>query len=139
MSVPTRQPETPARQIPPALPAALEQSDDEIDLQAWAARAAPGDVIEYHRGHLAQDRNRSPSGLSRAACIHLDRTANVALAMEAAGQVLLVQRRHGDGDYSYLAVIASQQKQTARPMSRPIAIIPQVRSDAMPIPAEDLA
>jgi hypothetical protein len=62
-----------------------------------------------------------------------------ALAFAEAGRVLLVQERLGDGVYRYLAVIASQRKQAARPMSRPVVLIPQARSGAMPIAAEELA
>ena len=43
------------------------RQDDEpltdIDLCAWIAQALPGDVLEYHRGTLAIDRNAEISTL----------------------------------------------------------------------------
>jgi len=98
-----------------ALARPCEQCGD-IDLAAWAARAVAGDVIEYHRGHLAEDRNPTTSRLPEAACARVDRIADTALAMEAAGQVLLMQRRLGDGVFDYLAIKAVGDRRPTMPM-----------------------
>lgn len=107
MNVSTQQPKIPGREIPAPPPAQLEEHSGAVDLHAWAARAAPGARCVYHRGHLTEDRHPITTRLGEAARRQLDRTADLALAMAATGQVLLVQRRHGDGDYSYIAIKAT--------------------------------
>ena len=102
---------------------------------AWALYGRPGDVCVYHHGLLVVDRDPVVSKLSAPARQALTAVADLALAFAAAGRVLLVQEHLGRGVYRYLAVIASRQKQAARPMSRPIALIPQVRIGAMPVAA----
>ena len=99
---------------------------------AWALYGRPGDVCAYHHGLLVIDRDPVVSRLSAPARQALAAVADLALAFAAAGRVLLVQERLGRGVFRYLAVIASRQKQAARPMSRPIALIPQVCISAMP-------
>lgn len=74
----------------------------------WLATAQSGQPVEYYRGLLLHDRMPSSTTLQPR-----DRIALVALAKRAAqaaadGRVLLVQRRHGDADYSYIAVRARQ-------------------------------
>lgn len=82
----------------------------EIELCAWVAQAAPGAVLEYHRGYLALDR----TGFG-----HLGNTpARAALGLLGArahdlaerGLVHLVQQRHGPEDYSYFAVARARGK-----------------------------
>ena len=106
---------------------------------AWVLHGRPGDTCAYHHGLLVVDRDPVLSKLSAPARQALTAVADLALAFAEAGRVLLVQQRLGDGVYRYLAVIASQRKQAAKPMSRPVVLIPQVRSGAMPIAAEELA
>lgn len=60
-----------------------------VDLDCWMAVSAPGEACRYHRGELACSRS-----LLGAA----------ALRLAERGLVELVQRRHGAGDYSYLAI-----------------------------------
>jgi len=82
----------------------------EIELCAWVAQAAPGTVLEYHRGYLALDRSafgRFSDSLARAA---LGLLAARAHDLAERGLVHLVQHRHGPEDYSYFAV--------ARPRAR---------------------
>ena len=87
---------------------------------SWLARAMAGDATVYYRGHIGRDRCRSTTALSER-----DRQALVTLARQALlaaedGRVHLLQRRHGDGDYSYLAVKArALGRQAARPRSNP--------------------
>ena len=74
------------------------------DFCGWLAIATPGSASVYYRGHLGRDRSRSTTALSER-----DRQGLIALARQAllaaeAGRVHLLQRRHGDGDYSYIAV-----------------------------------
>jgi hypothetical protein len=78
----------------------------EEDLCDWLGSAFPGDVIEYHRGHLAVDQVPALSPLSEGDCRRLSRLARRALIFAEEGRAHLVQRRHGDGDYSYLAIKA---------------------------------
>ena len=98
-----------------APPAARRPELRDVDLGAWASQAAAGDVIEYHRGHLAEDRDSTTSRLPPRSSARLDRIADVALAMAATGQVTLVQRRLPDGRFSYLAIKAGVR----RPQSPP--------------------
>lgn len=78
----------------------------EEDLCDWLGMAFPGDTIEYHRGHLAVDQVPGLSPRSDADCRRLSRLARRALIFAEEGWAHLVQRRHGDGDYSYLAIKA---------------------------------
>ena len=85
-------------------PSRLRLSEE--DLCDWLGTAFPGDTIEYHRGHLAVDQAPGLSPLSDADCRRLSRVARRALIFAEEGRAHLVQRRHGDGDYSYLAIKA---------------------------------
>ena len=74
------------------------------DFCGWLAMAMPGSATVYHRGHLGSDRCRSTTTLAER-----DRQTLIALARQAMlaaedGRVHLVQQRHGDGNYSYIAV-----------------------------------
>jgi hypothetical protein len=90
------------------------------DFCSWLAKAMSGDATVYYRGHIGRDRCRSTTALSER-----DRQALVTLARQAliaaeGGRVHLLQRRHSDGDYSYLAVKArAPGNQAARPRSNP--------------------
>lgn len=106
---------------------------------AWVLYGRPGDVCAYHHGLLTVDRDPVLSPFSAPVRQALTAVADLALAFAAAGRVLLVQERLGSGVFRYLAVVASRQKQAARPMSRPVALIPQVCISAIPAAVEDLA
>lgn len=60
-----------------------------VELDAWALIAAPGESRQYHRGELAC--SRSMIGVA-------------AMRLAERGLVDLVQKRNGEGDYSYFAV-----------------------------------
>jgi hypothetical protein len=82
----------------------------EIELCAWVAQAAPGAVLEYHRGYLALDRTgfgRFADTPERAAVGLLGARAH---DLAERGLVHLVQRRHGPEDYSYFAVARPRAK-----------------------------
>jgi len=78
---------------------------DEAALCAWFGAAAAGDRVEYWRGYLAIDANPSASTLDAVDRRQLGRVAARAFRMAEQGQAHLVQRRHGDGDHSYLLVV----------------------------------
>ncbi len=105
----------------------------------WALYGRPGDVCAYHHGLLTVDRDPVLSPFSAPVRQALTAVADLALAFAEAGRVLLVQEHLGSGVFRYLAVIASRQKQAAKPMSRPIALIPQVCISAIPAAVEELA
>lgn len=77
---------------------------------AWYGSAVPGDRIVYHRGFLAVDASPLTSTVPDAERRALLRVAERALQLAQDGLVHLVQRRMGDGDFTYLAV--------ARPRAR---------------------
>lgn len=66
-------------------------------------KAPAGAMIEYHRGNLAIDRG-SPKPVS-AAEEFVNAVANEAWSLYEQGAVLLVQKRSGWLDYSYMAVV----------------------------------
>jgi hypothetical protein len=95
--------------------AALPRSSailDEAALTAWFSAAAAGDRIEYWRGYLAIDANPTGSTLEPDDCRQLGRVSARAFRLAEQGKAHLVQKRHGDADYSYLLVV--------RPRPRPV-------------------
>jgi hypothetical protein len=76
---------------------------DESELLSWLSTANAGDVLEYHRGYLAMDRVPG-SRLGEEARQELDRIANKLFALASSSRGHLLQRRHGNGDYTYLFV-----------------------------------
>jgi hypothetical protein len=93
------------------------------DFCGWLAMAMPGSTSVYYRGHLGRDRCRSTTTLSERARHALIALARQAMLAAADGRVHLVQRRHGDGDYSYIAVNKGRRERhrshPARPIPRP--------------------
>ncbi|MGF1660565.1 MAG: hypothetical protein ACFCUS_14170 [Rubrimonas sp.] len=89
----------------------------EIDLAAWIGQAAPGDILEYHRGFLALDTHSLGSLLDDRDRKELSRVASRAMWAAEQGLVHLVQRRNGDGDFSYLAVARPKPKRAAGTLS----------------------
>lgn len=85
--------------------------------RAWLARAEPGAVLEYHRGLLVFD--RSPvSELGEDERRLVVRLADAALSVADDGLVHLVQRRHGDFDFSYLAIKVGPDKRSCSTLPR---------------------
>ncbi len=74
------------------------------DLEVWLRTAAPGELLEYHRGYLVLDRGAG-SRLGEQAGEELDQIAITVMEMAKAGQVHLIQRRHDGCDYTYIAVM----------------------------------
>ncbi|SDB20273.1 hypothetical protein [Bauldia litoralis] len=87
----------------------------ELDLTVWLASADRGETLEYHRGVLAIDRLALGSRLPKEDARELDRVAKAAMSAVGACRAYLMQRRHGDGDYSYLIVARSRPALFARP------------------------
>jgi hypothetical protein len=83
-------------------PASLAIRPD--DFRTWLQTAGPGARIEYHRGCLALDRADAFGRFTVRQRAALCAVAEAAAAQAAVGRLLLVQERHGEGDYSYFAV-----------------------------------
>ena len=60
--------------------------------------AEPGDSIVYHRGFLSIDRKRAGDRAKQ-----LEELAAWVLLSSERRSVVLLQRRHADGDYEYIA------------------------------------
>lgn len=82
----------------------------EIELCAWVAQAAPGAVLEYHRGYLALDRTSFDRFADTPARAALGLLGSRAHDLAERGLVHLVQHRHGPEDYSYYAVARARRK-----------------------------
>lgn len=89
----------------------------EADLCSWIGEATPGHRIEYHRGSLARDICAQVSRLPEAARGELARVARRARWGVEAGLLHLVQHRHGDDDYSYVAIARRKPKATPLPLA----------------------
>ena len=79
---------------------------DEAAFEAWLRAAHPGSRITLHRGNLSVDRQQRPHAPHDPARAELNRLADRAMRASAQGFVHLFQKRHGDADYSYLAIRA---------------------------------
>jgi hypothetical protein len=87
----------------------------EAELCGWLGAAAPGDVVEYHRGFLAIDVSPNARHLIERERKELVRLARRALWAAEEGWAHLVQRRHGPGDHSYLLIARPRPKTDRRP------------------------
>lgn len=91
------------------LPAQAPQSFSgvtEISFAAWIAQAQAGDELEYHRGFLVLDTDKTCTRLTEADCERLTALSRRAIRAAELGLIHLLQRRHGEADYSYLAVVS---------------------------------
>ena len=95
---------------------AIRSGIKEIDLCTWLGQAAPGDVLEYHRGFLALDGTRQVSRLDDQARCELVRVGRRVFWAAERGIVHLVQRRFGPDDYSYLAIARPRPGRTPIPL-----------------------
>jgi hypothetical protein len=77
---------------------------NEIGLCGWIGQAAPGDVIEYHRGFLVVDVNPLGTRLPVEERTELSRVAQRAWWASERGLVHLVQHRAGPEVFRYLAI-----------------------------------
>ena len=90
---------------------------NEIDLCGCIGHAAPGAVVEYHRGFLALDLVPQVTRLSERDRLELGRVARRAWWAADRGLVHLVQRRLGPGFFAYLAVVRPKPRHTAISLS----------------------
>lgn len=65
------------------------------DIRRWLKKPGRRRTFEYHRGFLVLDREFN---------LDLRELQSKVMDMAKAGQFDLVQKRHGDRDYSYLAL-----------------------------------
>lgn len=81
---------------------------DENAFVDWLVGAKAGDTLAYYRGHLAFDRDPLQSGLGEFRRLKLTHLADRAMECCERRQVLLVQRRMGKDDWTYLAIRSCQ-------------------------------
>lgn len=86
---------------------------DEAGFRAWLANAAPGSALVYYRGHLTYDRMPSAKKLPEPLRLQLSAMARRALQCGEDGLVHLVQRRHGENDFSYIAIARRRPRMAA--------------------------
>ena len=77
---------------------------DAAAFAAWLRAVHPGSRITYHRGLLSVDRQQRPHAPHDPARAELNRLADRAMRASEQGLVRLFQKRHGDADFSYLAI-----------------------------------
>ena len=93
----------------------------ETDFCIWVGQAAPGDILEYHRGFLGIDIELGPRPVSeRKALRQLARRAAWAFDV---GLVHLVQRRNGSDDFCYFAIKRPRPPLHARVKPKPDATL----------------
>ena len=83
---------------------------DAVGFCSWIGQAAPGDILEYHRGFLALDTMPQGTRLAERERVELTQVARRALWAATQGLVHLVQRRHGADDYTYLIIARPRPK-----------------------------
>lgn len=86
---------------------------DEARFCAWLAKAVPGTAQVYYRGHLSYDRMPSAKKLPEPLRLQLSALARRALQCGEDGLVHLVQRRHGENDFSYIAIARRRRRAAA--------------------------
>lgn len=79
----------------------------EAELERFVAKAAPGDVCEYHSGRLCCDRHHLDDKGEPHGSIPLHRLAFKVINLAKQGLLHLVQRRDGEDRYVYFAVRSS--------------------------------
>ena len=89
----------------------------EINLCGWIGRASPGAILEYHRGLLALDVSPQGKRFNDDDRAELARVARRAWWASEKGLVHLVQRRHGNDDYSYLIIARPRAHPPLAPLS----------------------
>lgn len=70
----------------------------------WVASALPGHRMEYFHGLLGHDRMPSAKALQEHDRLALVAVARRAMQLAEDGYLQLVQRRHGENSYSYIAI-----------------------------------
>ena len=89
----------------------------DIDLCAWVAQAAPGEVLEYHRGFLALDRLTGLSDLGDREAERIGKLADRAFHAAEQRLVHLVQQRLGPDRFSYRAIARPKPRDASAVLS----------------------
>lgn len=76
--------------------------------------ATPGDLIAYHLGFLARDRDKLLSRLQQERRLELHALASYAMRLAEAGWLHLLQRRVGQSQFVYFVVVRPRPRQTRR-------------------------
>ena len=82
---------------------------DERGFLAWIDRAAPGERVAYHEGHLGCDRAPRISPFAEPARCELDRVAGLAMTLADNGHLLLAQGRVAEDRVAYFAIMATRR------------------------------
>lgn len=85
----------------------------EMELCGWLGQASPGDVLQYHRGFILVDRDPIHERLPKKDREELARLSARAHWAAERGLAHLLQRRHGECDYSYLIIARPRSKAAA--------------------------
>jgi len=84
------------------------------EFEAWLNTAEPGARIEYHRGALGIDRERASSPFPEKRRRELQAFADRVGVLAGQGRLFLIQERHGENDFSYIAVMATPARRLKR-------------------------
>ncbi|HET6377638.1 MAG TPA: hypothetical protein VFG05_04945 [Methylocella sp.] len=85
---------------------------------AWIAQAEAGEVLEYHQGFLVLDADKASTRLNEPDRTRLLKLARCAWRAAEQRLVHLVQRRLGEGDFSYLAIARARPKSVPASLSK---------------------
>jgi hypothetical protein len=97
----------------------------EVRLCGWIGEAAPGERLEYWRGHLALDRTPGSARLLEKDRLEVIRVVRRAFWAAERGLVHLVQQRHGPDNYSYLCIARPRPKDERRSLPEILAERPR--------------
>ena len=111
-----------APEVPVPAPATIALIIDVAGFEGWLRAAHPGSRITLHRGLLCVDREQRPDAPDAHARAEIDRLATAAMRASGQGLVHLVQKRHGEGDYSYIAVRARKPAKRRRAPYPPLKL-----------------
>lgn len=81
------------------------------------AEAIAGDIITYHIGMLARDRDKAASQLLPDERLELIAVADRARRFSEAGLAHLVQRRIADGRFAYLLIVRPRSRGAPRKLA----------------------
>jgi N-acetylglucosamine kinase-like BadF-type ATPase len=91
---------------------------NETELLAWHSRARPGDQAVYHVGNLAKARFEAAKDGEPSA---IEELANTVMVLAESGMAIPVQRRVGEGEFAYIAIMPSPSTAVKRSQTRAAA------------------
>lgn len=90
------------------------------EFKKWLANSAVGDMLIYHEGDLAVDRDCSDfSAMTRdekRRATSIDETGRVVLDAAARGHLMLFQKRLGRGFFRYIALRVAPTRDDRQPL-----------------------